>query len=54
MAEKSNQTTISYGDEIKDWVDGYTDQYETSKAAAFRYAVRQQLQREHTTEGDAE
>jgi len=42
---KDNQTTVIYGDELAAWVEEYVETYETSKAAAFRYAVRQQVQR---------
>jgi len=47
MSNKSkHQTTISYGDDVKEWIDACREEYGMSKAAAFRYAVRQQLQRE--------
>lgn len=43
---KDNQTTVIYGDEIDEWVDEYTEERECSKAAAIRYCIRQQIQRE--------
>jgi len=43
---KDNQTTISYGDDIAEWVEQYTEERECSKAAAVRYCIRQQIQRE--------
>jgi len=42
----TEQTTVTYEEDVAAWVEQYADEYETSKASAFRYAVRQQLQRE--------
>jgi len=47
---KDNQTTISYGDEIAEWVEQYTEERECSKGAAIRYCIKQQMQRGDVTE----
>ena len=45
---KVNQTTVVYDDDIAAWIDDYTTERDCSKAAAIRYAIRQQMQPEAT------
>ena len=45
---KDNQTTVVYDDDIAAWIDDYTTERDCSKAAAIRYAIRQQMQSEAT------